>query len=77
MRQKMMRSREQLQTIVLGELRTHAECSDVRAVTVSRLREETWRVKNIKRQRSDACRTMEQVVAQLNTAYGLAKERAT
>jgi hypothetical protein len=76
MGQKMMKTEEELQTIVLGELRTHAECSDITDVTVRRLHGKTWGVNTIARDRgSDAYqRTMEEVVAQLNTAYGLAKD---
>jgi hypothetical protein len=74
---KLMKTEEELQTIVLGELRTHPECSDVTSVTVTRLYGETWRVKIMNRDDGPGAyqQMMEEVVAQLNTAYGLAKER--
>jgi hypothetical protein len=73
MGQKLMRTEEELRNIVMGELRTHAECGAITGITVQRLRGETWGVKTINRDdRSIAYqRTMQEVVAQLNTAYGL------
>ena len=45
MGQKMMKTEKELQTIVLGELHTHAECSNVKQVTITRIYGETWGVK--------------------------------
>jgi hypothetical protein len=77
MGQKLMRTEEELQTILLGELRTHAECSDVMGVTISRAQGETWSARAVNRDGGSAAyqRMMEEVVAQLNVAYGLARER--
>jgi hypothetical protein len=46
----MMRTQEELQTIVLGELRTHAECSNVTGVTFTRVYGEIWGVKTVNRE---------------------------
>jgi hypothetical protein len=76
MGQKLMRTEEELRNIVMGELRTHEECGDITGVTVRRVRGESWGVSTINHDYgSDAYqRTMEEVVAQLNVAYGLARE---
>jgi hypothetical protein len=74
MGQKMMRTEKELQTIVLGELHTHAECSNVKRVTITRIYGETWGVKTINHDPESAAQQqmMEEVVAHLNTVYGLA-----
>jgi hypothetical protein len=76
MGQKLMRTQKELQTIVLGELRTHAECGNVTGVTIRRLHGETWGVGAVNRDGGSAAyqRMMEEVVAQLNVAYGLARK---
>jgi hypothetical protein len=75
MGQKIMKTDEELRTIVMGELRTHQECRDVAGVTIRRLHGKTWGVRTIARGSNAYQRTMEEVVAQFNTAYGLAKDR--
>ncbi|MGA7546331.1 MAG: hypothetical protein WBW08_10985 [Methyloceanibacter sp.] len=77
MGQKMMKTEKELQTIVLGELHTHAECSNVKQVTITRIYGETWGVKTTNHDHESTAhqRMMEEVVAHLNTAYGLAWER--
>ena len=77
MGQKIMKTDEELRTIVMGELRTHQECSDVAGVTIRRLHGKTWGVRTMARGHGSNAyrRTMEEVVAQLNTAYGLAEDR--
>ncbi len=75
MGQKLMRTEEELRNIVIGELRTHEECGDITGVTVRRVRGETWAVGAIDHDRGSGAyqRTMEEVVAQLNVAYGLTR----